>query len=78
MGMGIEIDSVRDSMISVMDTLNTDLASALDKVNQDPSSTSAMFELQFEIQRWSTGLQTQSNTIKALGDSLKAVVQNLS
>lgn len=78
MSSNIDLNNVRDSMISVMDTLGTDLTTALSAVNKDPGSTSAMFELQYEIQRWSTGVTTQSNTIKALGDALRSVVQNLS
>ena len=76
-GNSINIPDVRDAMVTMVDAMNTDLAAAIDRVNQEPGNTAAMFELQYEVQRWTLGVQTESSTIKALGDTLKSVVQNL-
>jgi hypothetical protein len=77
MAQPINIPDVRDAMIAMVDVMNTDLAAAITQANAEPGNTSAMFELQYEMQRWGLGVQTESSTIKALGDTLKSVVQNL-
>ena len=73
----VNLTDVRDTMVTAVDAMNVDLADALNAVNADPGNTAAMFELQYEIQRWTLGVQTESNTIKGLGDTLKSVIQNL-
>ena len=73
----VNIPDVRDAMVSMVDAMNTDLATAIAQANAEPGNTSAMFSLQYEMQRWSMGVQAETNVIKALGDTLKSVVQNL-
>ncbi|MCX5772422.1 MAG: hypothetical protein NTZ09_19405 [Candidatus Hydrogenedentes bacterium] len=73
----VNIPDVRDAMVAMVDAMNADLAAAIEQANAEPGNTSAMFELQYEMQRWSIGVQAETNVIKTLGDTLKSVIQNL-
>lgn len=73
----IVIDNIKDTMVNVMEGINTDMAAALDRIAAEPSNTAAMFELQHEMQRWSIGLTMQSNVVKTLGDTVKGVLNNI-
>jgi len=73
----VNIPDVRDAMVTMVDAMNADLAAAIAQANAEPGNTAAMFALQYEMQRWSMGVQTETNVIKSLGDTLKSVIQNL-
>lgn len=73
----IVIDNINDAMTTMMSNMQDSLAVALQNASSNPGSTAAMMELQYEMQRWSMGLNTQSNTVKALGDTLRSVISNL-
>lgn len=76
--MGMNINDVFARMGQATQAAETELNDQIDRVKQGNNSNPAdLVALQQKMQQWTMATNLQSNTLKALGEAMKSVTQNI-
>ena len=65
---------------SIYKAINTSVETTAQNVTNhqvDPNGQKSMIELQQKMQQWTLATQMESNTIKTIAESLKAIISNI-
>jgi hypothetical protein len=73
--MGLNIGSVYSRLGGQVGSMESQLGGALGGGQSDDMQSLMM--MQYQMQRWTMATELESNTMKAIGDSLKNTVQNI-
>jgi type III secretion protein F len=73
--MALNMDDVFQKLGEATESVENEITDLLE--NMDTSNTKQVLELQQYMQKWSITIQTQSNTVKVIGDGIKSTVQNI-
>ncbi|MDR1255853.1 MAG: EscF/YscF/HrpA family type III secretion system needle major subunit [Puniceicoccales bacterium] len=77
---GISIDCLHEFLAKFVTDYEEKLQSSISKVagkDQKEVTQGALLEIQAKVQTWSTITSTASGIVRAVGDGLKAMVQNI-
>lgn len=73
--MGLDMGSVFSRLGGQVGSVESQLGGSMGSGQSDDMQTLLM--MQYQIQRWTMATELESNTMKAIGDSLKSTIQNI-
>jgi hypothetical protein len=76
---GITLEKIYEIMAKIIAKSDKNIQSELDKIESDKDglSQSQLLSIQSKIQSWQNMSATASGMLRAVGDALKATVQNI-
>jgi len=73
--MGLDMGSVYSRLGGQVGSVESQLGGTIGGGQADDMQS--LMQMQLQIQRWTMATELESNTMKAIGDSLKNTIQNI-
>ncbi|MDH5857315.1 EscF/YscF/HrpA family type III secretion system needle major subunit [Lampropedia aestuarii] len=75
---GLSFDTITASFTTAFDSSTANVQSAMANLQNNPSDSSALLNMQMAMQKWSMMIELQGTLSKTLGDTMKGIIQKAS